>query len=72
MIGGPGASAGLRGTGIINLSNQPHNPAPAPPVGAGYGTPGNVGNIGPTSNSGAGTGVQSDISTGIHTSPNMP
>ncbi len=70
MIGGPAASAGTRGTGVIPLDNQPHNPAPPPPVGAGYGTPGNVGNLGPASNSGTGSGVESDIRTGIATSPN--
>ena len=71
MIGGPAAHAGTRGSGVIELDNQPHNPAPPPPVGAGYGTPGNTGNIGPASNSGAGTGVESDIRSGIVTSPNM-
>jgi hypothetical protein len=71
MIGGPAASAGTRGTGVIRLHNQPHNPIPSPPTGAGYGTPGNTGNLGPTSNSGTGTGVESDIRTGITTSPNM-
>ena len=71
MIGGSGAGAGLRDTGVIDLSNQPHNPAAPPPVGAGYGTPGNVGNLGPGSNFGVGAGVQSDITTGIATSPNM-
>jgi hypothetical protein len=72
MIGGPAASAGLNGTGVVKLpSNQPHNPASPPPVGAGYGTPGNVGNTGSSSNSGVGAGVQSDITTGIQTSPNM-
>jgi hypothetical protein len=71
MIGGPSASEGIRGGGVVRLpSNQPHNPAPAPPVGAGYGTPGNVGNLGPASSSGVGAGVQSDITTGIPTSPN--
>lgn len=73
MIGGPAASAGLNGSGIVNLpNNQPHNPAPPPPVGAGYGTPGNVGNLGNASNNGVGAGVQSDIRTGIPTSPNTP
>jgi hypothetical protein len=57
MIGGPSATAGTRGT-------------PPPPTGAGYGTPGNAGNNGITSNSGTGTGVESDIRTGITTSPN--
>jgi hypothetical protein len=72
MIGGPAAHAGTRGTGTVTLpDNQPHNPAPSPPVGAGYGTPGNVGNTGNASNSGVGAGVQSDITTGIPTSPNM-
>jgi hypothetical protein len=70
MIGGPAAKAGTRGTGVIKLHNQPYNPAPSPPVGAGYGTPGNTGNLGPTSNSGVGTGVENDIRTGIVTSPN--
>lgn len=71
MIGGPSADAGTRGTGVIKLHNQPHNPAPPPPVGAGYGTPGNTGNLGPASNSGVGAGVENDIRTGIVTSPNM-
>ena len=71
MIGGPAAHAGTRGTGVIKLHNQSHNAAPAPPVGAGYGTPGNTGNLGPTSNSGVGAGVENDIRTGIVTSPNM-
>jgi hypothetical protein len=72
MIGGPGADAGLRGTGVIKLHNsQPQNSAPAPPTGAGYGTPGNTGNLGPGSNSGVGAGVENDIRTGITTSPNM-
>jgi hypothetical protein len=71
MIGGPAASAGTRGTGVIKLHNQPHNPTPSPPTGAGYGTPGNTGNLGPASNSGTGTGVENDIRTGITTSPNM-
>jgi hypothetical protein len=71
MIGGPGASAGTRGAGVIKLHNQPHNPTPSPPTGAGYGTPGNTGNLGATSNSGTGTGVENDIRTGITTSPNM-
>jgi hypothetical protein len=70
MIGGPSATAGTRGTGVIKLHDQPHNPAPPPPTGAGYGTPGNAGNNGITSNSGTGTGVESDIRTGITTSPN--
>jgi hypothetical protein len=70
MIGGPGASAGTRGTGVIKLHNQPHNPTPSPPTGAGYGTPGNTGNTGPTSDSGTGAGVESDIRSGITTSPN--
>lgn len=73
MIGGPGSSAGVRGSGVVQLpNNQPHNSAPPPPVGAGYGTPGNVGNLGPASNSGVGAGVQNDIRTGIPTSPNVP
>jgi hypothetical protein len=71
MIGGRAAQAGTRGTGVIKLHNQPHNPAPPPPVGAGYGTPGNTGNFGPASNSGVGAGVENDIRTGIVTSPNM-
>lgn len=72
MIGGPAADAGLRGTGVIKLHNdRPINPAPAPPTGAGYGTPGNTGNLGPGSNSGVGAGVENDIRTGITTSPNM-
>lgn len=72
MIGGPSASEGVTGSGVVQLpSNQPHNPAPPPPVGAGYGTPGNVGNLGPASNSAVGAGVESDITTGIPTSPNM-
>jgi len=71
MIGGPSAGAGTRGTGVIKLHNQPDNPAPPPPTGAGYGTPGNTGNLGPGSNSGVGTGVENDIRTGIVTSPNM-
>ncbi|HEY1505856.1 MAG TPA: hypothetical protein VGF92_16240 [Stellaceae bacterium] len=71
MIGGPAAHAGTRGTGVITLHNQPHNPASPPPAGAGYGTPGNTGNLGPTSNSGVGTGVENDVRTGIVTSPNM-
>jgi hypothetical protein len=70
MIGGPSAGAGTRGTGTIKLHNQPHNPAPALPTGAGYGTPGNAGNTGATSNSGTGAGVESDIHSGIPTSPN--
>jgi hypothetical protein len=70
MIGGPAAHAGTRGSGVIKLHNQPHNPAPPPPVGAGYGTPGNTGNLGSTSNSGVGAGVENDIRTGIVTSPN--
>ncbi len=70
MIGGPSAHAGTRGTGVIEMNNQPNNPAPPPPVGSGYGTPGNTGNLGPTSNSGVGTGVENDIRTGIVTSPN--
>lgn len=70
MIGGPAAHAGTRGSGVIRLHNQPHNPAPPPPVGAGYGTPGNTGNLGPASNSGVGAGVESDIRSGIVTSPN--
>jgi len=70
MIGGPAATAGTRGSGVIELDNQPHNPAPAPPVGAGYGTPGNVGNLGPASNSGTGSGIESDIRNGIVTRPN--
>jgi hypothetical protein len=73
MIGGPSASAGLNGGSVDKLpSNQPHNAASPPPVGAGYGTPGNVGNLGATSNSGVGAGVESDIRTGIQTSPNTP
>jgi hypothetical protein len=73
MIGGPAAREGLEGTGVIKLpDNQPHNPIPEPGVGAGYGTPGNVGNTGITSNSGVGAGVESDIRTGIQTTPNMP
>ena len=73
MIGGPAASAGLKGTGVVKLpDNQPHNPTTTPGVGAGYGTPGNVGNVGNTSNSGVGAGVQSDIHTGIPTSPHTP
>lgn len=72
MIGGPGATAGTRGSGVVRLpDNQPHNPASAPPVGAGYGTPGNLGNLGNSSNSGVGAGVESDIRTGIPTSPNV-
>ena len=71
MIGGPSAQAGTRGTAVIELHNQPRNPALPPPVGAGYGTPGNTGNLGPTSNSGVGAGVENDIRTGIVTSPNM-
>ena len=70
MIGGTAAHAGTHGTGVIKLHNQPHNPAPPPPVGAGYGTPGNTGNLGSTSNSGVGAGVENDIRTGIVTSPN--
>lgn len=71
MIGGPGATAGTRGSGVVQLpANQPHDPAPPPPVGAGYGTPGNVGNLGDRSNSAVGAGVESDIRTGIPTSPN--
>jgi len=70
MIGGPAAHAGTRGSGVIKLHNQPHNPAPPPPVGAGYGTPGNTGNLGSTSNSGVGAGVENDNRTGIVTSPN--
>jgi hypothetical protein len=73
MIGGPAASAGLKGTGVVKLpDNQPHNATPSPGVGAGYGTPGNVGNTGDASNSGVGAGVQSDIRTGVKTSPNTP
>jgi hypothetical protein len=73
MIGGPSARAGLNGGSVDKLpSNQPHNPAPPPPVGAGYGTPGNAGNLGATSNSGVGAGVESDIRTGVQTSPNTP
>ena len=73
MIGGPAASAGLKGSGVVKLpDNPPHNPIPSPGVGAGYGTPGDVGNQGNTSNSGVGAGVQSDIHTGIQTSPNTP
>ena len=73
MIDGPGAKAGVTGTGVVHLpSNQPHNPIPPTPIGAGYGTPGNAGNVGPTSNSGVGAGVQSDIRTGVKTSPNLP
>ena len=68
MIDGPGARAGVTGTGVVHLpNNQPHNPTPPTPTGAGYGTPGNAGNLGPTSNSGVGAGVQSDIRTGIPT-----
>lgn len=73
MIGGPGARSGTRGGAVVQLpDNQPHNPAPPPPVGAGYGTPGNVGNLGAASNSGVGAGVLSDIHSGIPTSPNLP
>jgi len=73
MIGGPAAKAGITGGGVVTLpDNQPHNPAPPPPVGAGYGTPGNVGNTGASSASGVGAGVQSDIRAGIPTSPNVP
>lgn len=73
MIGGPAASAGLHGSGVVTLpNNQPHNPAPPPPVGAGYGTPGNAGNLGNASNTGVGPGVQSDIRSGIATTPNTP
>ena len=71
LIGGPAAGAGTKGTGVIDLRNQPHNPAPPPPVGAGYGTPGNAGNLGASSNSGTGAGVENDIRTGVPTSPNM-
>lgn len=72
MIGGPAATAGTRGSGVVQLpDNQPHNPAPPPPLGAGYGTPGNVGNLGNSSNSGAGAGVENDIRTGVPTSPNV-
>jgi hypothetical protein len=71
MIGGPAARAGTTGTGVIELpSNQPNNPAPPPPIGAGYGTPGNAGNRGPASSPGVGAGVESDIRAGIETSPN--
>jgi hypothetical protein len=72
MIGGPAASAGTRGTGVIRLRNQPRNPTPPPPVGAGYGTPGNVGNFGQGNNFGTGAGVEHDIRTGVPTSPNVP
>jgi hypothetical protein len=73
MIGGPAASAGLHGSGVVSLpNNQPQNPALPPPVGAGYGTPGNVGNLGNASNAGVGAGVQSDIHSGIPTTPNTP
>jgi hypothetical protein len=72
MIGRPSARAGITGSDVVQLpSNQPHDSAPPPPVGAGYGTPGNAGNLGAASNSGVGAGVESDIRSGIATTPNM-
>lgn len=72
MLGNPSAGAGLANMGVIRLTDdQSHRPASTPPVGAGYGTPGNAGNLGDASNSGTGAGVESDIRSGIPTSPNQ-
>lgn len=68
MIGGSAAASGTKATGVIALPPQ-IAPSYAPPVGAGYGTPGGTASLGDASNSGVGAGVQSDIRSGLAKPP---